>query len=83
MTPELEEAIHWIKTNCRHWAIAGTIPGSDDPLDWQTLDNILPQEMPIALSHLQTIREAGLLYEGYHRHGNFIVRRYEPFTCFY
>ena len=59
------EAWHWIKTYCRHWATTGH--------DWQTIDNITPEQRPTAERHLQTLREAGLLVEGGFR-GNFEVK---------
>lgn len=62
--PDINEATHWLKTYCRHWATVGH--------DTQTLDNLNDSERITARQHLGTLRRHGLLREGGFR-GNFEV----------
>jgi kynurenine formamidase len=58
------EAVHWLKTYCRHWATVGH--------DTQTIDNLNAAERITARQHLGTLRRIGKLREGGFR-GNFEV----------
>ena len=58
------DAIHWLKTYCRHWATVGN--------DTQTMDNLNSDERIIARQHLGTLRRLGMLKEGGFR-GNFEI----------
>lgn len=48
------EAIHWIKTHCRHWAILGSH-------DWQTFDELTEKETEQATEHLLVLLIMGLV----------------------
>lgn len=64
---QVQQAVHWLKTNCRHWAIA---PDND----WQTMENLTPEDKVVALQHLDVLKERGLVIFGGYKGRNFWIK---------
>lgn len=59
------DAFYWIKTNCRHHAVPGK--------DYQTVENLTPNELADAREYLELLASVGLLHKVDNNYRRFIV----------